>query len=101
MFPRTLISATIQGTFRLRREWKDAGSVTGVDGSPDASAASFPNKPQGAERSSRRRLLDFDLRKAQTEAVTRLGRGQLGQGLDGDDHILGGHRGTERHGELR
>lgn len=55
---------------------------------------------QGMEARSRR-LLDLDLRKAQAVAVARLGGSQLGQGLDGDNHVLGRYRGTERHGELR
>ncbi|MFK4297067.1 hypothetical protein ABH924_002213 [Arthrobacter sp. GAS37] len=72
MFPGTLISATIQGTFRQRRAWKDEGSVTGVDGPLDAitRGRKLPQQTQAPEtvtcarRASRRRLLDLDLGKA-------------------------------------
>lgn len=54
-----------------------------------------------AAQASRRRLLDLDLRKTEAEPVACLGRGQLGQGFDGNDDVLCRYRGTERHGELR
>lgn len=46
-------------------------------------------------------LLDLDFRQPDAVAVAGLRCGQLGKGLDGDNHILGLHRCGKRHGQLR
>ena len=49
----------------------------------------------------RTRLLDLDLGKPQAVPVTGLWCGELGQGLDGHDHVLRGDGFSQRHGEVR
>jgi len=48
-----------------------------------------------------RRLLNLDLGETQAVAEAGLGSRQLGQVLDGDNHILRGYRLRKGHGQVR